>query len=119
MKLIGQVQRGQGFATLAFGLPTANLELTHAVTLAPGAYVAYTFIGHERYPSVAYIGPQASEKFEVHLFNFSGDLYDQQLEVEILKMVSAHVPWKSEEQMRVKVAADVALAKAYFAKTGL
>ncbi len=114
MKLSGQVVRGQGFATLAFGIPTANLEFTDAVTLKPGAYAAYTYVGTERYASVAYTGPQGSEKFEVHLFDFSGDLYDQMLEIEVLKMVSPHVAWESEEQMKAKVVADVELAKAYF-----
>jgi riboflavin kinase/FMN adenylyltransferase len=115
VKLSGQVVRGQGFAMLAFGLPTANLELVEAVTLEPGVYAAYSYVGSDRYNSVVYIGPQGSEKFEVHLFDFSGDLYEQTLEVEILTMVSQHVPWESEEQMKAKVAADVQKARDYFA----
>lgn len=115
MKLTGKVIRGQGFATLAFGLPTANLDFDGAVTIEPGAYVGYAFVGKQRYNAVMYAGPQGAEKFEVHLFDFSGELYDQMLTVEVLHLISPHVPWKSEEQMKAKVAADVQKARDYFA----
>lgn len=115
MKIVGTVVRGQGFAMLAFGLPTANLEIEAVVTLAPGVYVGYALAEGARYNSVIYIGPQGSEKFEVHLFGFTGELYGQSLEIEMGEMISPSVPWESEEQMKAKVAADVALAKAYFA----
>lgn len=115
MKLLGRVMKGQGFATLAFNLPTANLDFEEVLNLEPGVYAAYARVGRTRYPSVAYCGPQGSEKFEVHLFDFSGELYGQMLEVEVLDRVSGHVPWKSEEQMKAKVAADVQKARDYFA----
>ncbi|MDQ5952271.1 MAG: riboflavin kinase / adenylyltransferase [Patescibacteria group bacterium] len=115
MKLSGQVVRGQGFATMAFDLPTANLEFVEAVSLEPGSYTGYTWVAGTRYESVMYVGPRGSEKFETHLFAFSGDLYGQTLEVEPLKKISAHVSWESEEQMKQKVAADVQKARDYFA----
>lgn len=116
MKIVGQVVKGEGFAMLAFGLPTANLEIQEVVTLAPGVYVGYAEVDQVRYNSVIYVGPQGSEKFEVHLFGFTGELYGQSLEIEMGEMISPSVPWESEEQMKAKVAADVALAKAYFAR---
>ncbi|MFZ2682199.1 MAG: riboflavin kinase [Patescibacteria group bacterium] len=115
MKLVGKVVKGQGFATLAFGLPTANLEVEEYIDLEPGAYVGIASVNKTKYDAVMYAGVVGSDKFEVHLFDFSGDLYGQQLEVEILELISAHVPWVSEQQMKAKVAADVALAKDYFA----
>ncbi|MEK7183828.1 MAG: riboflavin kinase [Patescibacteria group bacterium] len=114
MVLIGKVVKGQGFARLAFGLPTANLDLDEAVTLEAGVYVGYTTVEAGRFPSVIYIGPQASEKVETHLFGFDADLYDQTVEIEIVKLISEYVPWKSEEQMKAKVAADVQKARGYF-----
>lgn len=115
MKLSGQVVRGQGFATMAFDLPTANLEFVEAISLEPGSYTGYTWVAGKRYDSVIYVGPRGSEKFETHLFDFSGDLYGQTLEVEPLSKISSHVSWESEEQMKAKVAADVQLARDYFA----
>jgi riboflavin kinase/FMN adenylyltransferase len=114
MKLTGTVMKGQGFATLIFGLPTANLDFDEVITLKAGVYIGYVQVRRERYQAVIYIGPQGSEKFEVHLFDFQGDLYGQELEVEVIRMVSEHVPWESEEQMKAKVAADVELARASF-----
>ena len=114
MRLSGTVIRGQGFATIAFGLPTANLEFDDVVTLEPGVYVGYGYVGEARYPAVIYSGPQGSEKFEAHLFGFTGDLYGQTLEIETIKLISPYVAWESEEQMKAKVAADIQLAKAYF-----
>ena len=100
---------------LAFGLPTANLEFDEVIPLEAGVYAAYAFVGQTRYNAVAYVGPRGSEKFETHLFAFSGDLYDQQLTVEVLDRVGQHVAWESEEQMKQKVAADVQKARDYFA----
>ncbi len=114
MRLSGTVIRGQGFATIAFGLPTANLEFDDVVNLEPGVYVGYAYVGQDRYAAVIYSGPQGSEKFEAHLFDYSGDLYGQNLEIETIKMISQHIPWESEEQMRAKVAADIQLARDYF-----
>jgi riboflavin kinase/FMN adenylyltransferase len=115
MKFFGKVERGQGFATIAFGLPTANLVFDESIALEAGVYAGYGFVGKQRYNAVIYIGPQGSERFETHLFDFTGDLYDQILEVEILKLIGNHVPWESEEQMKTKVAADVQKARDYFA----
>lgn len=115
MKVTGQVVRGQGFATLAFNLPTANLEFEEVISLETGSYTAYAWVGKDRYKAIVYIGPRGSEKFEVHLFEFSGDLYDRPLTVEVLEQVSGHVAWESEEQMKQKVASDVAKARDYFA----
>jgi len=114
MRLSGTVIRGQGFATIAFGLPTANLEFNEVVSLEPGVYVGYVYVGQARYAAVIYSGPQGSEKFETHLFDFSGDLYGQKLEIDTVKLISHHVPWETEEQMQTKVAADIQTAKDYF-----
>ena len=114
MKFVGTVVKGEGFAMLAFGLPTANLDMEGAVSLAPGVYVGYAEVDQVRYNSVIYVGPQGSEKFEVHLFGFAGELYGEELEVEVGEMISQYVPWESEEQMKTKVAGDVALAKEFF-----
>lgn len=99
---------------MAFGLPTANLEVAKVIDVLPGTYVGKTKVGTECFNSVIYIGPQSSERAEVHLFGFFGDLYGQILEVEILQLVSSHIPWESEEQMKAKVANDVQLAEDYF-----
>ncbi len=114
MRLTGRVVKGQGFASIAFNLPTANLEFDDVITLEAGTYAAYTYVGPVRYTSVVYVGPQGSEKFETHLFDFKDEVYGQELEVEILSKVSDHVAWETEEQMKAKVANDVKLAQDYF-----
>lgn len=114
MKVVGKVVKGQGFATIAFGLPTANLEIDEMVNLSPGTYVGETSFKDRKYPSVIYVGPVGSDRVETHLFGFAGDLYEEILEIEVKKLIGPHVAWESEEQMKAKVANDVQLAKNYF-----
>jgi riboflavin kinase / FMN adenylyltransferase len=114
MKLSGVVVKGQGFASLAFGLPTANLEFNRSTPIEPGTYVGQVWTGVKQYPAIMYAGPAATEKFEVHLFGFTGDLYGQTLSFEIQDRISESVPWQGERHMHDKVLADVAKAKAYF-----
>lgn len=114
MKLSGTVIKGAGFASLAFSLPTANVEFSHSIPLAAGVYVGYGVVGIVSFPAIIHVGQPGSEKFEAHLFGFSGDLYGQTIECEIVQQISPSIAWQSEEQMKAKVAADVALAKKYF-----
>jgi riboflavin kinase / FMN adenylyltransferase len=114
MKLSGRVVKGQGFATLAFGLPTANIEFNKAIPVEAGTYVGQAWTAKGKYPAMMYAGPQASEKFEIHLFGFAGDLYGQTINCEIEQKISDSLPWQGEEHMKGKVMADLALAREYF-----
>jgi hypothetical protein len=68
------------------GYPTANIVLIAGSALAHGIYATTIKVGDQVYPSVSSYGrrPTFGDKpplLEVHLFDFSGDLYGQSVEV--------------------------------------
>jgi riboflavin kinase/FMN adenylyltransferase len=71
------------------GFPTANLDRIETVLPALGVYAAKTCIREQPYPAAINIGPnptfgENAVKIEVHLIDFSGNLYDQPLGVDLL-----------------------------------
>ena len=119
MEVSGKVIHGQGFAGLAFGVPTANVALDRSCAIGPGVYAAHCLLGAHHYNAVVYVGTVAHEKFEVHLLGFKGDLYGRTLDIKVLQKLSERVPWVSEEQMRAKILNDMKLANDYFSTAGV
>jgi riboflavin kinase/FMN adenylyltransferase len=83
----GLVVRGDGVGR-RMGIPTANLAVTDLVLPPDGVYAAEVLLEGRVQPAVLNLGcrptlrqPTASRQFEVHLLDFEGDLYDQDLEV--------------------------------------
>ena len=81
-------QRGR-----TIGFPTANLEEVITVIPAEGVYAARAWVGDRPHPAAANIGPnptfgEFARKLEVHLIDFTGDLYGQKLRVEFLSRLS-------------------------------
>lgn len=106
----GQVVRGQGIASGAYGVPTANIAYEMASDLEPGVYVGSARLsGAESLPALICYGLDG--KFEVHLIDWSGDLAGSTLEVQVGERISNIVPFESEVQMREKVLGDLARAK--------
>ncbi len=112
--IIGNVIHGDGFAGEGYGIPTANVELTQKPDLAPGVYAGLAQFDERQFSCLICFDAERHNKFEVHLFDFTGDLYGKQLSVEVQSKLSDIVPWTGEEAMKKKVARDVALARAYF-----
>jgi len=48
---------------------------------------------------------------EVHLFNFSGNLYNMYLSVEFLKFIRKEKKFKSVNQLRSQIKTDLKIAK--------
>ena len=89
ISLEGMVIRGRG-ASKELGYPTANIRYTKpGVELTPGVWTAYVWFQNVRYEAVAIIGvwkqPDGSPSVEAHLFDFTGDLYDQSLRIELIE----------------------------------
>ncbi|MFK7791566.1 MAG: bifunctional riboflavin kinase/FAD synthetase [Devosiaceae bacterium] len=83
--VMGEVEHGEKRGR-ELGYPTANIALDAGNALAHGIYATTIKVGGSVYPSVASFGrrPTFGDKpplLEVHLFDYSGDLYGQQVEV--------------------------------------
>ena len=112
--LTGNVIHGDGFAGEGYGIPTANLSLLERPDLAPGVYAGYATWGDKHFESLICFDADRHGKFEVHLFDFTGNLYDTRLSVDVRSKLSDLVPWTGEEAMRKKVGNDVNRARAFF-----
>lgn len=104
---------GDGIAGRDLGVPTANLDL-NKIDLEPAVYAAYCEYDGERYRATVCYGVGEPMKFEVHLFDFDGDLLGEELSVEIVGKVSELVPWSSVERMRQKILHDLQMSNEIF-----
>lgn len=73
------------------GYPTANLAVRPERAMPPdGVYAVRALVGEQRYPAVANIGERPSfngegHTVEVHILDYEGDLYGQDLVVEFME----------------------------------
>ncbi|RJQ37672.1 MAG: bifunctional riboflavin kinase/FAD synthetase [Dehalococcoidia bacterium] len=122
-KLSGRVvtgaSRGKGL-----GYPTANLGVDPCQALpADGVYVSLVHIGNQSYPAMTYIGrrPTFGEKQEAvenYLLDWSGDLYDREITIEIKHYLRGDRKFESAEELSRQIAADVAEGRRLLTKTG-
>lgn len=91
-KLRGTVRRGSRNGTTRFGVPTANIKwkpLPSNVKME--LYHGKTAIDGKIYDvAVLHVGNSLAE---CHIIDFEGDLYDKELEVDIIKKIPTPVPF--------------------------
>ena len=116
----GTVGHGQRLGR-ELGVPTANLALEPTNRLAFGVYAVKAAVGGKRlYGGVASFGIRPTVNsgaplLEVHLFDFSGDLYGQQLEVAFLARLREERKFASLDSLKAAMADDMAKARAIVA----
>ncbi len=116
MQLKGIVVRGRGWGR-KLGYPTANLDASVPDGLLPGVYVGFVLFPHGRHPALIVVGAIPEVKtpsVEVHLLDWDGDLYGTELAVEIQKKITDIETLDSEEELKEKIAFDIAIARGYF-----
>jgi len=107
----GQVSRGSERGR-HIGFPTANV--THVVTVLPqdGVYAGIAHCGQGRFPAAINLGPNPTfgehrRKLEAHLLDFSGDLYDQPIEIEFVERVRDTQSFPDAAALQAQLTADV------------
>lgn len=109
----GQVIRGQGRGR-EIGYPTANLDLDHDIYPPRGIYGGVVPLSDQTYPAVTSIGVRPTfdggveEVVEVHLLNFSGDLYDRTLRFTFLCFLREEEEYDSAEELVEQIERDIA-----------
>ncbi|WP_303104882.1 riboflavin biosynthesis protein RibF [uncultured Mitsuokella sp.] len=94
------------------GFPTANLAITDAQVMLPnGVYATRVLYGDGEYLGLANIGDNptfegCNRRLEVHLEDFSGDLYDRLLEVQFLAKIREEEKFASVDQLVRKMHDD-------------
>ncbi|MBR3503892.1 MAG: riboflavin kinase [Clostridia bacterium] len=98
------------------GFPTANIE-TEGRTPPRGVYAAVAEADGRRYRAVMNIGrhptaPEGPPTIEVHLLDFSGDLYGHILTVEPVCRLRGEIRFDSLEALEAQLQRDCARARA-------
>ncbi len=107
----------------AIGFPTANLNLHRRVSPLHGVYAVMVYGLGEPRSGVANIGNRPTvdgddrHLLEVHLFDFSRNIYGKHLEVEFCKKLRPEQRFESLEQLGQQIKLDVAAAREYFSDT--
>ena len=102
----------------SMGFPTANIKLHHYHRPRYGVYAVRVKIeeGQTWLPGVANLGMRPTvdstqEVFEVHLFDFGGDLYNQTLRVQLIDFLRPEQKFPSLDTLKAQIFEDVKAAK--------
>ena len=103
------------------GFPTANVALKRQVIPVSGVYAVDLWLNGQRYPGVANIGDKptvngSQSLLEVHLFDFSGDLYGKQVELELRHKLRNEQKFASFSLLKEQIQRDAAAARQWFAQ---
>jgi riboflavin kinase/FMN adenylyltransferase len=103
------------------GFPTANLHLRPGILLPPdGVYAVTVPLGGRRLQGVLNIGVRPTfagrrRTIEVHLLDFSGDLYRRWLVVELVDRLRGEATFAGPDALKAAIASDVARARTLLA----
>jgi len=113
----GVVQKGRQQGK-KIGFPTCNIDIKDYVIAMPGVYAVKVYLKNSKKPlkAIANLGyrPTFKQKkilLEVHIFNFSGNLYDKYLSVEFIKFIRKEKKFSNVNQLRKKIQNDLKIAK--------
>ena len=113
----GTVQKGRQQGK-KIGFPTCNIDIKDYVILLPGVYAVKVKKkkSNKTLKAIANLGyrPTFNQKkilLEVHIFNFSGNLYNKHLSVEFTKFIRKEKKFKNVDQLKKQIQSDLKVAK--------
>ena len=117
-RLTGCVVTGAGIGR-GLGFPTANVQLGDEMKMLPldGVYEVDILHGGERLKGVMNIGvkPTIGENMlrtiEVHIIDFSGDLYGQVITVELVRRLRGELQFANVQALKLQIGVDVERVK--------
>ena len=105
------------------GFPTLNLRISHKRPAVSGIFVVQVHgLGDQPVPGVASIGVRPTVEdagrvlLEVHLFDFSANIYGRLIRVEFMKKLRDEMRYDSLDELQVAIAQDCANARGFFLK---
>jgi riboflavin kinase/FMN adenylyltransferase len=112
----GQVVRGKGRGGKLLGVPTANLRPANELLPASGIYAVRVRRGAKILAGVANIGTcptfdNQDLSLEVHLLEFHGELYGENLEVQFVRRLREERRFESIEALAAQIHADIDQAR--------
>lgn len=110
-KVVGGAKRGTGL-----GFPTANVPMPRGTSLGHGIYAVRAHVDGQVHQAAAYLGTRPTfddgmPVLEVFLFDFDGDLYGHEIEVEFVDHIREDRKFDTAEALVDQMQADVAKAR--------
>lgn len=110
--LTGIVKKGKGLGrTIDF--PTANLFIKEDYKLIPknGVYIISAFLNNQKVNGMMNIGINptvngTSQSIEIHFFNFDENLYNKEIQVNILERIREEQKFESLEKLKEQLEKD-------------
>ncbi|MDM3871267.1 bifunctional riboflavin kinase/FAD synthetase [Porticoccus sp. W117] len=115
----GRVVRGQQLGR-QLGVPTANMHLHRYRAPLSGVFAVEVSVAGLQLQGVANVGvrPTVEESvkpiLEVHLFNWSGDIYGQRMTVTFRHKIREEMKFASLQELQGAIANDIEQAKQFF-----
>lgn len=115
----GRVRHGDKIGR-TIGVPTVNLAMKRLVSPLRGIYaVRVSGAGLQAHPGAANVGTRPSvngteNRLEVHLLDYSGDLYDDHLTVTFERYLRPEEKFDSLEQLKDAIWGDIERTRTYF-----
>ena len=113
----GTVQKGRKQGK-KIGFPTCNIDIRDYVIAKPGVYAVKVNRknSNKSLKAIANLGyrPTFNQKeilLEVHIFNFSGNLYNKYLSIEFTKFIRKEKKFKNVNQLKKQIQKDLKTAK--------
>ena len=110
--LTGDVKKGKGLGR-QLNFPTANLFIAEEYKLIPknGVYVVKSILNDKLYYGMMNIGFNptvngSSKSIEIHFFDFKADLYEQNIQVDILERIRDEHKFNSLEELKAQLLKD-------------
>jgi riboflavin kinase / FMN adenylyltransferase len=120
--LQGPVIQGDGRGR-KLGYPTANIRLVDSEKMLPleGVYAVYGWVGNERIPGLLHLGPRPTfggtrPTVELHLLDFSGDLYGREVRVDFCARIREVLPFSSVGELIEAMKRDEAAGRDLLAR---
>jgi len=106
------------------GFPTANLDIPSSKILpCCGVYQVLATVGDVTYDGLLNIGHRptldnGALSVEVYLDNYQGDLYDSQLQLQLVRFIRPEQKFESLAALQAQLQIDLQLIKTYIKKNG-
>ena len=115
--IAGLVVKGRQLGRI-LGFPTANIDLGDALPPAFGVYAARVYLENgDCWPAALNYGIKPTLQgdnapcFEAHLLDFSGILYDQQLQIELIERIRPEQAFSDLAALKAQISQDCEAAK--------
>ena len=116
--ITGRVAHGAKLGR-TIGFPTANIHLKRLVVPVQGVYAVQVLIADAIHFGVANIGFRPTvngtrSQLEVHIFDFKGDLYGKQLQIQVCHKLRDEQKFPSFPALQTQITMDARQARQWF-----